>query len=376
MLMVPDRVGDAVTPGADPDDAEDLCYTCHDGSPASTDIRHDVVTNQDGNGTRFRTHPIRDSDQLGYPGTDRAVECVSCHNPHKARPDDRLAGRSGVDLAGQPVGEGTDNPRPLQQYELCFGCHGDTYNAARNSEATPTSNKRLDFALTNSAFHLVAAVGRNQSKNLADQLAPNGLSTTTVLKCTDCHASDRTLDQTVAEDSAFPTGPHGSANDWILRGNYSRSWSTEGWNNDDAELCLNCHAQGELLAEKGSSNFYNSDRDNLHWYHLVDKDVTSSCSSCHYNIHSNRTASNTVYQIVRSTGTTTYTSPPDGVKTHLVNFAPDVEHPNGGTPVWEIDVNPASSNYLRRRCFVSCHGKDMNPEAYEPPSGDDPAPTY
>ena len=136
---------DDETPGADPDDAEDLCFTCHDGAPAGTDIRTDIVDNQDGNGTLFRTHPVRDADQVGYPGTNRAVECVSCHNPHKARPDDRLAGVAGVDLDGNPVGEGTADPRQLAQYELCFRCHGDTYNAARDANATPTSNKRLDF---------------------------------------------------------------------------------------------------------------------------------------------------------------------------------------------------------------------------------------
>jgi predicted CXXCH cytochrome family protein len=368
---------DAITPGVDADDADDLCFTCHDGSPASTDIRTDFVANWDSNGDLFRTHPVRDSDQLGYPGTDRAVECVSCHNPHKARPDNRLAGRSGVDLDGLAVGEGTAAPRDLEQYELCFGCHGDTYNALRNSEATPTSNKRTDFALANSAFHPVTAVGRNTSTNLNNQLTPNGLSTSTVLLCTDCHASSRTLTTTLAEDSTFPTGPHGSANNWILRGNYSRAWSVEGtWNDNNAALCLTCHDANELLEEQGSSNFYNDDRDNLHWYHLTDKEVTASCSSCHYNVHSNQSASNTLYQVVRSTGTTVTASPPAGVKTHLVNFAPDVEHPNGGTPVWEININPASASYLRRRCWVTCHDGEMNPEPYEPPSGDELSPTY
>ena len=368
---------DRLTPGADPDDAEDLCFTCHDGSPASSDVRGDLVPNWDGNDDVFRTHPVRDSDQLGYPGTDRAVECVSCHDPHKARPDDRLAGRAGVDLDGNPVGEGTANPRPLLQYELCLSCHGDTYNAPRNTDAHPATNKRLDFALDNSAYHPVAAVGRNTSANLNAQLAPNGLSTSSILLCTDCHASERTLDATLAEDSAFPTGPHGSENDWILRGNYSRNYTGQNWNNNNAELCLNCHAQSELLTRDGASNFFNDDRDNLHWYHLVDKDATSSCASCHFNLHSNRTASNTIYQIVDSNGTTQYTSPPNGIDTHLVNFAPDVRHSNGsGTPVWEININPASANYRRRRCWITCHGEEMDPEPYEPNGGDDLDPTY
>lgn len=105
--------------------------------------------------------------------------------------------------------------------------------------------------------------------------------------------------------------------------------------------------------------------------------MTASCASCHFNLHSNRTASNTIYQMVDGSGTTTYDTPPDGVKTHLVNFAPDVRHSDGtSTPVWEINIDPSSGNYLRRRCWISCHGEVMDPEPYEPPSGDDPDPTY
>lgn len=378
---------DKVTPGADPDDAEDLCFTCHNATSAATNIRAEFVDNWAGNGSTFRTHPVRDSDQVGYPGTDRSVECVSCHNPHRARPDDKLAGVAGVDVLGNPVGYGTANPRPIVLYELCFRCHasdtsGDTYNAARDSNATPTSDKRLDFSTSNSAFHPVLGAGRNQSQNLADQLSPNGLTTSSTIVCTDCHNSESTSDTTLAADSAHDTkGPHGSTNPYILRGNYSRNYTGQGWNDNNAELCFICHDAGQLFGN-GSNFWDNGDgRDNLHEYHLRTKDVTDSCASCHFNVHSNRTANNTCYRVNTGSGWVATLTPPTNVKSHLVNFAPDVilsrTPPGvrcGNTPIWSMDT---TNN--QRRCWVECHGSGdqrMDPALYRPPSGDDPVQTF
>jgi hypothetical protein len=39
---------DLASDGSDPDDAEDLCYTCHDGTPVQTDIRADFLKGTNG----------------------------------------------------------------------------------------------------------------------------------------------------------------------------------------------------------------------------------------------------------------------------------------------------------------------------------------
>lgn len=90
--------------GRDPNDAEDLCYTCHDGSPVTN---NDLATyNKNSNSYTGATnikdafaktyhHPITDSEQTGktsyYHGDGSkpinihyAVECTTCHNPHLA----------------------------------------------------------------------------------------------------------------------------------------------------------------------------------------------------------------------------------------------------------------------------------------------------
>lgn len=361
---------DVAGDGSDPDDAEDLCYTCHDGSPGQTDIRADFLKGT--NGSEIFHHPIMDSEQTA----GRSVECVSCHNPHKARADNRLAGVTGVDLDGNPIGPGTANERDIVQEELCFKCHGDDFNSTRNL----TSNKRLDFNTgdTNSGYHPVTQAGRNQSPNLAAQLL-GGLNTTSTISCTDCHNSDTTAGSNgpVTDSTALTQGPHGSSQATILRANFDRDFTGEGnWNNNRAELCFLCHDPAVLMPRSfddgARTNFYQQNgRDNLHDYHLTNKSTTHSCLSCHYDIHSNRTAGNTEYRWRVNGQWFTSTTPPANIKTHLVNFAPDVQANNFAMPRWQINTETGE-----RSCDVSCHGRDMDGEPYQPPSGDDPGHTY
>jgi len=355
---------DTADDGSDADDAEDLCFTCHDGNPAATDIRSEFAKGI--NASEIFHHPVADSQQTA----GRSVECVDCHNPHEARSDDKLAGVTGVDSDGFAVGPDTGNDRPLEQHELCFKCHGDDYNASRPG----TSNKRLDFQTANSAFHPVAGAGQNQSANLEDQLL-GGLTTTSTIQCSDCHNNEATADVSGPADgsSASPNGPHGSAYAAIRRADY---WTAltgpSDWNPDNFELCFLCHDSQKLVVARewedgAATNFYDDieGKDNLHWVHLEDRTdkARATCKNCHYNVHSNVTADNTQYNI----DGTVYMSPPPNFKTHLVNFSPDIQ-PLGGRAKPEWRMNTANRV---RRCYLSCHGADMEGERYRPSTGDD-----
>lgn len=355
---------DTTSNGSDPDDAEDLCFTCHDGSPAGSNIRGDFLKGT--NGTFIFHHPVKDSEQTA----GRSVECINCHNPHRATSSNKHKGVDGIDINGVPIGEGTANPVDIVEYELCFKCHGDTYNATRPN----TSNKRLDFQTANSAFHPVVGTGRNQSSNLNDQLL-GGLSTSSQIKCTDCHNSNATADvQGPASGSAAQTkGPHGSTNRFILRGNYWMDLlGPSAWDQNNFELCFLCHDVNRLVLanrrqDGAATNFYDdiNGKDNLHWKHLEDRvdKARPTCKNCHFNIHSNRTASNTQYNI---DGVTTE-FPPNGVHTHLINFSPDVQAIGGRTkPEWWYDTSSGE-----RRCYLSCHGSTMDGLQYRPDQGDD-----
>lgn len=357
---------DITDTGSDPDDAEDLCFTCHDGDPATTNLRNEFTKGT--NGTEIFHHPVMDSEQT----SGRSVECVNCHNPHLARSDNKLAGVTGVDLDGNAVGPDTGDDRDLVQYELCFKCHGDTYNSSR----VGTSNKRLDFQTTNSAFHPVAGPGQNQSSNLANALL-GGLTTSSTLVCTDCHNNEATanVQGPASGSSALPQGPHGSIHGAIRRASY---WTDlqgpSSWNASNFELCFLCHDPARLVGARrdddnppARTNFYDDidGRDNLHWVHLEDRADKSraTCKNCHYNIHSNQSAANTQYRI----DGVLYNLPPLTAKTHLVSFSPDIQ-PFGGRarPEWWFNTGTRE-----RRCYLSCHGEDMEGFPYRPASGDD-----
>lgn len=352
------------TGSTDPDTAENLCFTCHDGSPASTNIKGEFEKGT--NGTNIYHHPVKDSEQT----SGRVVECVSCHNPHRATNANKHKGATGIDLAGAPVGPGTGNDRDVTEYEICFKCHGDTYNSSRSG----TSNKRLDFQTSNSAFHPVGGTGRNQSTNLVGQLR-GGLTTTSTLKCTDCHNNQATADAygPASNSTQKPKGPHGSTNPTIRRASFwTNLTGPSTWNASNFELCFLCHDPGKLVTPRewqdgASTNFYDdvNGKDNLHWKHLIDRvdKARATCKNCHYNVHSNVSASNTQYNV----NGTIYGSPPEGVHTHLVNFSPDVTAIGGrAKPEWWINTSTRE-----RRCYLSCHGGTMSGFQYRPDQGDD-----
>jgi predicted CXXCH cytochrome family protein len=341
------------------DREENLCFTCHDSNgPASTDVKGQFDKGVDG--AIVYHHPVNDTEQPQY---GRSVECVDCHNPHRAISSDKHKGVTGIDLANSPVGLGTANPRDVLEYEVCFKCHGDAYNTTR-----VTTNKRLDFQTTNSAFHPVGGLGRNQSANLAEQLL-GGLTTTATLKCTDCHNNEATANAQgpASNSTAKPKGPHGSVNPTIRRAAFWTDLTGPGtWSPSNFALCYLCHDSAKHTARQwgdgATTNFYDdiNGKDNLHWVHLVDRvdKARATCKNCHYNVHSNVTASNTQYLI----DGTLYNTPPTGVHTHLVNFSPDVL-PIGGRPKPEWWMNTVTRE---RRCNLSCHGATMDGFQYRP----------
>ena len=270
-----------------------------------------------------------------------------------------------------------DRARSPRQ-ELCFKCHGDTFNSARPN----ASNKRLDFNATaaNSGFHPVTQAGRGKSANLSAQLR-GGLGVESTIRCSDCHNSSAFSGAVgaVADSPAVTVGPHGSDFAPILRASFNRNYTAQGWAAANGNLCFGCHDSALLLGN--STNFTDNanpagskGRGNLHAYHLTNKSVTASCMSCHYDIHSNRSAANTQYRVLAN-GTQNYlgTVPPPNVKTHLVNFAPDVTGLSFALPRWQIDTTTGV-----RTCDLTCHGSGnkMQNITYRPATGDETSHTY
>ncbi|MFQ5897600.1 MAG: cytochrome c3 family protein [Candidatus Methylomirabilia bacterium] len=381
------------------------CYQCHT-TVGEGGITFDLKTQF----AKPRRHPIADFQghepifTVATPTPEpvlnntKHVECTDCHNPHRVTAANKFEGMRGIDLAGTTVQDVTQN-RDIAEHEICLRCHGDSYITVIGTVVSgdptgtiPTSNKRTEFQTTNSAFHPVAGPGRNSSQNLNDQLAPNGLSTSSVIKCSDCHNnnfySGPSFNGVVSQYTstlAEPKGPHGSSWFNLLR---ARVWNVlpgpSNWSSTNFDLCFQCHDVTRLTArrfEEGARTNFDDEgdppegkgKDNLHWFHLVkvtDK-ARPICKSCHYNIHSNVEAPNSQYRI----NGILFTTPPSGTPTRLVNFHPNIL-PIGGRlkPEWEFNTVTKE-----RRCWLQCHRNDgtpggpkMNGFGYRPPFGDLP----
>ena len=267
----------------------------------------------------------------------------------------------------------------------------------------------------NSAYHPVAAPGRNGTFNLCKQLqtafnltcandagAAAELSSLTI-QCTDCHNTEATggtsttypmtpvgpvtesnlriTDRTpMSQLGSQVLGPHGSARNRLLRGYYHTQNSTSGMysgyiaNRIDSvtgrvkfELCFLCHDEsaftGAYTNFGGSANAgwccgtgsggSGSWNGNLHEYHLG---TTAVCHDCHQNVHSNVEAQNTIYGngLGAQLPPDSHDNLSDGkVNTHLINFGPSVSGQTSTKPRWYFD-----GSYFR--CNLACHGRSMS----------------
>ncbi len=108
---------------------------------------------------------------------------------------------------------------------------------------------------------------------------------TQTMYCTDCHGSNVSTSATTIPDggeNGNPWGPHGSGNNFILKG----AWNTStGTGQQGTGLCFKCHDYGSYATASGSrTGFYNDPNDrgrgDLHQYH-ADKIGRMRCNWCH-----------------------------------------------------------------------------------------------
>ena len=226
---------------------EQLCLTCHDGSPAS-DIRTDIQLKSYSHPTTLysdrHTGPgeSQPSDFGVAPANRRHAECVDCHNPHVARSDGvappvapdaskRLLGVSRVIVQNGAPGvppsytfvTGSDSlSAPVTEYQLCFKCH-----SSWTSQPGGQSDLALLLNPANASYHPVEAAGKDPT--ILSGAFEASWSATSLVECSDCHRSD----------SPTVRGPHGSLYAHILPGPYDASPNPRDVASDEA--CFSCH---------------------------------------------------------------------------------------------------------------------------------------
>jgi hypothetical protein len=321
---------------------EALCLTCHDATgPSNKNILAETQKAAGHKPATFsRRHVPGESGPSAFAwGASRHVECVDCHNPHRASFGDAgsvvpLAGVSRVRYSwdGGATFTFLDNgdPSPVKQYEVCYKCHSSwtTLDAGMRDLAQ-------QFDPRAPSFHPVVAAGTNATTAMANSLAGGtGLPHLTVgdtIECQDCHASDG-IPANVSRVTLYlgptPRGPHGSANPKLLRAAYRTSGNPTTTTSANA-LCFICHSSAPFTG--GSSTATNF---SLHRKHFSE----GLCNDCHADLHGSRLSAG--YE--------------DGGFTRLVSFGPNVT----GAIRW----TPKSAG--TGSCTMSCHGENHNNETY------------
>ncbi len=338
-----DKRGRLVRPSDQGDDA--MCLACHDGrvtrldlgaavrrpfahaAPISGPSGHDLAEGP------TRAQPLPETS----PGAARHVTCADCHEPHQATGrkasvapgiQGAMSGAWGIDRSGARV-----DPARFE-YEVCFKCHADSANqpqaratvgASAPRRASLEVNLRRTFDPAGPSAHPVLGPGRNPT---VPSLIPP-LTGSSVIYCSDCHASNDTR----ASGGAGARGPHGSIYRPLLERNYvTQDGTPEG--PDAYALCYKCHQRDTLLSTRSSFP--------LHATHVspgpaakLATAIPTPCSVCH-NAHG-------VSSLVGS----------PSANAHLIDFDLNVVKPLPGEAAPRYTATGARGG----SCALTCHGQ-------------------
>ncbi|MBE0641559.1 MAG: hypothetical protein IH599_05945 [Bacteroidales bacterium] len=297
---------------------ENNCMNCHNGNVATTNIQvqltkayvHDVVA-------YLGVHdPVETTLASTYH-----VECVDCHNPHASNAGTAnaplangfIAGVMGIDQNGNAV------TQISFEYELCYRCHTSSPGMASPavSRQIVQNNVRLEFATTNPSFHPV--VGPRNKTDVPSLIFP--WTSSSVMYCTDCHASD---------GSSSPDGPHGSIYPHILKLQYQMGSNVQESAAAYA-LCYSCHSRTSILNDVSFER---------HHLHIVDEHTP--CITCH-----------DAHGISSMQGNSLNNS-------NLINFRLG----SGGPTPWNNLLKYEDLGTYHGQCYMRCHGEDHDPFTY------------
>jgi predicted CXXCH cytochrome family protein len=274
------------------------------------------------------------------PVAARHAECPDCHNPHasyaaaatKPKGSGMIAGVWGIDSNNTLKLPG-GTPSSVNEYEICYKCHGDSANKPQTgggpappypNRVAPQFNMRLMFAPTNPSFHPVAAPGVNTSVPSLKA----GWTTASIVLCSDCHDNDQ--GPRAPTPGTGPAGPHGSNFKHLLVARYDMDNGTYAESAAAYALCYKCHDRTSIL---GNVSFRE------HSMHVTGQN--SPCSLCH-----------DPHGVSSTQGNATNNS-------NLINFDRRFMTPSSSGILRFDDLGAR-----RGRCYMTCHGKDHNPESY------------
>jgi len=288
----------------------DTCLSCHSGSGAAGAQGANIQADLNKLSRHDTRSPVNQTDHA-----PNNLVCDDCHEGHTmgsaaaSAPliSPRLGKVSGVSASGAVA------PVAQFEYEVCFKCHGDQAATAPRliSRVIVQNNKRLQVASNAVSFHPIEIAG----KNMDVPSLRTGYTTSSIIYCSDCHASDTSK----AAGGTGPNGPHGSAFSPLLIARYDTT-DNSAESSAAYALCYNCHDRASILSNRSFTR---------HNSHIVTD--TTPCSVCH-DSHGIDNRGNMVNN------------------SHLINFDVTVVQPLNQT-------TPITFDGMARSCTLTCHGK-------------------
>ncbi len=205
--------------------------------------------------------------------------CLRCHSNYGFGTNPPELGQSG---GGTPYG--TNGVTQLTNQAMEF--NGPDSHKGETTPAGWANNNHRSWHPVMQPTGRTAEIRRNTSVSNSWYSPWNrtGALGTQTMYCTDCHGSENpSTGSGGSPASGMPWGPHGSNNNFILKG----SWTNPEDNFGTDAICFKCHTTA-YRTENGppSSGFWGGGRGNLHAYH-ADKVRKKSprnqlrCTMCH-----------------------------------------------------------------------------------------------
>lgn len=231
----PDLASDVDYPTLLADREEFLCFTCHDGSPVA-DQRADFAgtawaqlgVGASGN-TRLNTHHDVASTDQAVSGTN--LECVHCHDPHKATASAPFVGDPDTGDGRVPAAGLSWTGSDLTS-ELCLDCHDGSLPAAVTPPLTALANVRTTFLGTD----------KHGTATTTTAVLKAGWAMGDTVPCRACHDSHGTSNlfhlrtAVFAKDGVTPMPADTGCTTWSVTNVASLDKTVNGWC-----FCNTCH---------------------------------------------------------------------------------------------------------------------------------------